>query len=78
MLLYCDSFRSLPTFSIHIVEQLCKNIESSVNTFFRSSDDLLSTNSQNSHLHNRDSIVLVYPPNYIIIVSKNFYFYSFH
>lgn len=60
-------FRSLPTFCIHVSEQLCKNVESAVNVAYRPNDDacdgdVLSMMGRCSDLNSSQK----YPPNYAI------------
>uniref|UniRef100_F1KPR7 Protein pad-1 n=2 Tax=Ascaris TaxID=6251 RepID=F1KPR7_ASCSU len=59
--------RSLPTFCIHVSEQLCKNVESAVNVAYRPNDDacdgdVLSMMGRCSDLNSSQK----YPPNYAI------------
>uniref|UniRef100_A0A914RZ78 DOP1-like TPR domain-containing protein n=1 Tax=Parascaris equorum TaxID=6256 RepID=A0A914RZ78_PAREQ len=59
--------RSLPTFCIHVSEQLCKNVESAVNVAYRANDDTcdgdtLSMMGRCSDLNTSEK----YPPNYAV------------
>lgn len=63
--------RSLPTFCIHVVEQLCKNVESAVNAAYRPSGENLIGDSVSFVADRRDSASasvdpVLYPPNYAV------------
>lgn len=66
-------FRSLSTFSVHIVEQLCRNLESAVNAAYFPTDEKMHNISSTESVpirsigvnHDRQT----YPTNYAIGVS---------
>ncbi|VDN29193.1 unnamed protein product, partial [Gongylonema pulchrum] len=59
--------RSLSTFSVHIVEQLCKNLECAVSAAYCSPDDRAHAVAATAHAHSPDTISQPsYPTNYVI------------
>lgn len=66
-------FRSLSTFSVHIVEQLCKNLESAVNAAYFPTDDKMYNISSIESIPVRSKGINqdkpTYPTNYAIGVS---------
>ncbi|MFH4975517.1 hypothetical protein AB6A40_002226 [Gnathostoma spinigerum] len=59
--------RSLSTVCVHIIEQLCKNLESSVNFAYNFPDEIFDIESGKEKQRNNANIVVAaepYPPNY--------------
>lgn len=70
-------FRSLSTFSVHIVEQLCKNLETAMTAAYWPLDDkaLSVSDSVRARSPAASDCPTIYPANYVVEVYQQCYQY---